>query len=309
MNYIITGQTSTGKTSRAISIALKLGADIISVDSRHVYRELNIVTGKDTDNAPFTSVEQYSVSSKQSYQIGYYELSGGVKLWGCDIVLPNEFFSAHDYIVVVSKIVRKHIKTHTPLVFVGGTYLYLSALEGKLSAKVPPDWKLRKELEAFTITELQEKLSTMNAMVFEQMNPSDRLNPRRLVRKIELLSQNGEAHPLALPTSNSNTSTVEFSNFEGYKHKNHDTCMERIAARVQQRIRDGAVNETQHLLDTYPIDSPGLNALGYQQLAAYIHGTCSLDDAITRWIQAEVSYAKRQLTFMKRDERFTWYTV
>lgn len=95
----------------------------------------------------------------------------------------------------------------------------------------------------------------------------------------------------------------------GLQHPNRESLVKAITTRVDARIEQGAIEETKQLLTKYKKTDPGLQTIGYHQLIAYLEGTLSLKDARMEWITKEVQYAKRQLTFMKRDENIHWRTI
>lgn len=175
---IITGPTSSGKTSLAVKLAKKFNAEIISADSRQIYKYMDVGTGKLPVNEREADIEKHD----------NYWLINGIKIWMYDVLTPNKFFSAYDFKIKSQEII-KDIKSRgkIPLI-VGGTGFYIDALVNKFEEINPPsDQSLetrRMELEKFSIQELQKMIPVK---VLDQMNESDKNNPRRLSRRIELI--------------------------------------------------------------------------------------------------------------------------
>lgn len=305
--HIITGQTGTGKTGKAIALARKTGADIISADSRQIYTHLTIVTGKDVGDSEYHKVDTKKLDDT-TLSIGYYVIDG-VRVWGYDLINPNDTFSSHAYVHFLSYILRNTIDAKVPPIIVGGTYLYIQHALYGFDTTVSPDWKLRKNLENTSVEDLQQMLSNIDANVLENLNQSDRNNPHRLIRKIEIAQaeddEGGERISKASPEPMLNPLS-----FTGIRFKDTATAEKQIAQRVYGRIEQGAFEETERLLDMgYSEKSPGMRTLGYTQIIEHIHGQTSYEEAVEKWIRAEIQYAKRQITFMKRDTHIAWDIV
>jgi tRNA dimethylallyltransferase len=174
----IVGPTSTGKTDLCVSLVPSLlslpgvsGVDILSADSKHVYIGEDIVTGKDT-SALLTQCDQYP---------------DRVSLFGIDMVKPDEAWSVSHFLKLATEVADHAAAQHRLLIIVGGTALYLhSLLNPPATAVVPRNESLRVEIESLSTSELQTRLQTLDAQKYAQMNHSDQLNPRRLVRAIEV---------------------------------------------------------------------------------------------------------------------------
>ncbi len=278
---IITGQTATGKTKLAVEIAKKYNGTLINFDSRHIYKYLDIVSGKDLESVKDVEFLLHSFLD------------------------PKEHFSSFEYQQKALRLIEVHKKKKV-LVFVGGAYLYIYNLLYGLDSAVEPDWKLRRELEKKTIQELQTTLKKLSVQSFKRLNNSDRSNPRRLMRKIEQAEQGIE-----VSADLKFEFTQFFKQFDiefiGLKHKGNDLLRSRIKKRVEERLKKGAIEEVQELLDQgYKDTYPGLQTIGYQQIIKHLNGELTLEDVMSEWVTKEVRYAKRQLTFMKRDPHIAW---
>lgn len=174
MMLVIYGPTATGKTALALKIAKRYNGEIVSADSRQVYRRLDIGTGK---VSPTSKVEKYKS----------YWIVDGVKIRGYDLIEPGERFSAFDFLnFAINSIIRINKQSKLPII-AGGTGFYIKALlEGLDTYGIQPNWKLRAKLEKLTTVELFQLLKKNNPKKADQMNISDRQNPRRLVRALEI---------------------------------------------------------------------------------------------------------------------------
>lgn len=284
--FVITGQTATGKTDLAVNKALEYDGEIVNADSRHVYRYLDVVTGKDSTRA--------------------FQKNIPVHLQDC--VTPDQPFSSYDFVLLaIMKIADILKRGKTPIV-VGGTYLYIQHLLYGQSIQVQPNPQLREELSQKSKEELQNMLNCLHSN--HRLNSSDWNNPRRLIRQIEIYSSVESRKPTRSVPPTHGISTMYDLNIIGLKHPNPDVARKKIQSRVEQRLKDGALDETRSLLKNgYKKTDPGLQTIGYTQLIAHLNGELSLEEAIMRWTTAEVQYAKRQLTFMKKDPYIQWTTV
>ena len=298
---VITGQTATGKTELAIKYAKKYDGELINFDSRQIYKYLDIITGKDR------------ATIKLNHLI--------VHLY--DVVKPDKYFSSYDYIKAAQKVIKDIIKRGKTPILVGGTYFYLKHLLYGFDTKVPPNFRLREKLNNKSVEDLQKMLKRLNAKSFSQMNNSDKNNPRRLIRKIEI-----EQHKKmgveeeGLPTARSRGVLFEASTggresdtgpiflYIGLRYKNKNKLRAAIKTRVEERLRQGALEEVKSLLKSgYTKTDPGLKTIGYKQIRNYLEGKITKNQAIDRWIIAEVQYAKRQYTFMKKDKNINWKII
>lgn len=292
---VITGQTATGKTSYAIHRAQNSSAEIISADSRQVYEKLNIITGKDISLDTWVLVTE-----NDSFRVGYF-VEQGIKIWGYDIVDPKAPFSSYDFVQYINFILRNTIQPGVTPIVVGGAYLYIQHLIYGIDTTAGADWNLRKQLESHSISELQQMLMDIDPNTYDNLNNSDRQNPHRLIRKIEL-AQNGQPKQKT-PIQ----PTHEVVSFEGLHFSSKDIMEARITERVHSRIEQGAFQEVENLLaQGYTAKDPGLKTPGYSQIIQYLAGTITREEALSQWITTEVQYAKRQWTFMKRNTDISW---
>ncbi len=293
---VITGQTATGKTNLALELARQNNGEIVNFDSRQLYRYLNIITGK------------YETPKRM------FKKPNNIPLWLFDIVKPNEYFSSFDYKEKVIPVIFDILKRKKTPVLVGGSYFYLKHLLYDIETEqIPANLELRKKLNNWTVDKLQQKLLENNAILFNSLNNSDRNNPQRLIRKIEISTN----QPRGLDIHSSSTITLAKKlgmknlviTILGYKFATRDKLLASIIKRVNERLKMGAVNEVKNILKKYSAGDPGLKTIGYQQIIGYINKNIALDKAVNQWIFKEIQYAKRQLTFMKKDSNIKWTTI
>jgi tRNA dimethylallyltransferase len=296
---IVTGQTATGKTKLALKLAKENNGEMVNFDSRQIYKDLDIITGKDIkSNSQFKILQ-----SIDGFDIGYYQINQ-IKIWLYDIATPNQFFSSFQYTKLAEKVVTKiKNKGKTPIL-VGGSYFYIKHFLYGFDIQVPPNPKLRKELNNKTVAQLQQMLQKISPAIFSKLNQSDRANPYRLIRKIEISLSNKSNK-----NYKTNKTNMPFS-IIGLRFADRQQLINDIKGRVEQRIKKGAFKEVEFLLKKgYQPSDPGLNTIGYKQLVNYFFGKITKEEVINQWITAEIQYAKRQYTFMKKDENIEWRNV
>lgn len=289
----IVGPTATGKTSLALWLSERLiaeqkiaGVDLISADSRQVYRELPIISGADIpDNVP----EQITIH-------------------GVGIINVDEEWSVAHFRNWALPIIEQSITAgHLPII-VGGTGLYHRHLFNLELAEQPgPDLKLRAELQILSVEALQSRLGQLSAERLVAMNDSDRQNPRRLVRAIEQVTNKRELLPIIVQQSLPN-----FKRFTIGLTDSLDHLEQKIAQRVAERWQQGAVDEVKKVmekLESTALDLPGLSATGVKEIGQYLDGQSTEEHAKQAWILREFQYAKRQLTWWKKESEVKWYQV
>ena len=278
---IICGPTASGKTSLALQLAKELKkVNILSVDSRQVYNDLDIITGKDIPN----------------------NLPKNIAIYGHNIFNPDERANLADFQRYSQAIIESSNTTHTPLIIVGGTGLYLKSLTQKLAdVSVPPNPKLREKLEKLSLIELQETLRKTNPEKLNSLNHSDFMNPRRLIRYIEISqSKTKSKHDISLQKE------ITFHWIGLLPEK--ETLKENIRNRVIARINSGAVGEVTSLQKWFPDNRLAIyTSLGVSQIIDFLAGKLTKKELIDAWTNAEVDYARRQIVWFKKQPSIVWY--
>ncbi len=287
---IICGPTATGKTGLGVKIAARVKGEIISADSRQVYRGMDIVTGKDL---PLSASAIPSHLQSSGRVLDYYMFSQ-VPVWLLDVVDPDEAFSVSDW-KDAAEIVISHLHASGKLpVVVGGTGLFIKSLTENLETlHIPPNSALRDELTSYTTADLFCLLANESPEKASSLNSSDRSNPRRLVRAIEI----------ARARSNSSRSHHPFR-YDVYRlglTAPVPDLKKRITDRVNSRILEGAESEIRFFQNRYPSDLPSMTGCGYR-----------LDlstDWQNQWAAEEHKYLKRQLTWFSKQSDIHWFDV
>jgi tRNA dimethylallyltransferase len=297
---VICGPTSTGKTTLALKLAKEFNGELISADSRQVYKGMDIGTGKDL---PKDAKIKYLWFNRY----GFYEVDG-IKIWGYDLADPRHEFSVAQYIKFTERIIPDIIKRGKLPILVGGTGLYIKAVvDGIPTASIPKNNLLRKNLEGTSVEELFEKLAQMDSFKAGEMNSSDRKNPRRLIRAIEVAMWR--------------INNVEKEKDRKKKKKDFEVLeigliapdkfiSDRIKLRVSRRVEAGIKDEVNKLLKNHVgWEAPSMTSMGYSQWRDYFEGAVDEEHVIDEWERAERAYAKRQMVWFKKDKRMIWFDI
>lgn len=289
----ILGPTSIGKTALSHHFAERFGGDILVADSRQVYQGMSIVIGKDIPpNAKWNKLQKY------------WQLQNRIKIWLTDLVQPDEEFSVSHWNKYAKQAIEQlSLNKRLPIMTVG-TGLYLRSFTGNIETlDVPPDVKLRRSLESNNVEKLYALLTESDSVRAESMNDSDRKNKRRLIRAIEVTKY--------LKTKKQrNRKTKEFNFFKVGLTAPKEIVFDRIDKRVDERLKSGALDETKRLLTHYSDwFSPAFSGVGYRYLKGYLLGKKKLDQSVKEWKVAERNYAKRQMTWFKKEPNVNWFDI
>jgi len=273
---VIVGPTASGKTKLAARLAKKFNGELVSADSRQVYRGLDIGTGKDRPK--------------------------GVKIWGYDLVRPKEEFSVGQYQKIAIKFISDIQKCGKLPILVGGTGLYVkSVLEGIPTSNIPKNKRLREVLDSLSVGDLYEKLSVIDSVKAANMNRSDKNNPRRLIRAIEVAQYRNEHKQKQIKHKKYDSMIV------GLK-VNKDKLEERIKARVKRRIQKGLQNEIRELLKKgVRWEDQSMSSLGYKEWRGCLEHQEGCSHVVDIWARNEISYAKRQMVWFKKQKNIEWF--
>jgi len=288
---IICGPTATGKTLFALEVAKKFNGEIISADSRQVYTGMDIVTGKDLPRNAQCLMSNVQWKNKR---LSYYDISG-IKIWLYDVVNPDESFNVSYWKECADLVISDiHKRNKLPIV-VGGTGLYIKSLTQNLDQiSISPNQKLREDLADKNPEYLFNYLNQLNPSLSAKINASDRHNPRRLIRAIEI----SLTSKLLV---NSQLSTIDYQLFQIGLTAPLDTLYSRIDNRVDAREALGAAEESKIILSRYDRNLPSLTASGYR---AFLDS-----NPISKWKTLEHQYARRQLTWFKKQPGIHWFDI
>lgn len=302
MNKLIfvVGPTATGKTDIAIQIAKKVNGDIIAADSRQVYKHMTIGSGKDI---PSHATQKTIEISNYQAPITIYQMPE-TTIWGYDAVYPTEDWSVANFYNYSGAVIEYlESKQRLPII-VGGTGFYFQAIiSPPASLGISPNQALRQKLAILPLEKLQDRLKKLNNEHFNKLNNSDKNNPRRLIRAIEI----------ALDTNRAKQSL-------NYQKKDYQSLWigleapnnfidQRIEERVYARLMRGFENEIDFLIKNNYLNpnAQASTATGYKEWLDYKQQKITKQDAIRQWIKAEKQYARRQKTWFKKQPNITWF--
>ncbi len=304
---IICGPTATGKTQLALQLGTKFNGELISADSRQIYKGLDVLTGKDIPKS-FTYHKSRLAFKRRT--IGYY--GNGTKLWLVDQFKRHEHFNTSYFIEIVDRVLKNiWIRKKLPIV-VGGTGLYLKAITSPLSfIHIPTDNTLRIYLEELPVIALQNELRTLDPARWLAMNRSDRYNPRRLIRAIEVarfvrLDSARRAH------SNKSVTAKPVGDLDDMLWIGLTAPIQYIETKIQARIRERLSLGVLKEVEQYNMNKHSTSRsipIGFEILSSYLSGEIPKEVTITKWFIAERQYAKRQLTWFKKQDHIHWYDI
>ncbi|MGB9637483.1 MAG: tRNA (adenosine(37)-N6)-dimethylallyltransferase MiaA [Microgenomates group bacterium] len=300
---IICGPTATGKTKLGISLAKEFNGEIVSADSRQVYRGMDVGTGKDLGESTIYNV-QFTI---KDFRIGYYKIDG-VKVWLLDVVNPDYKFNVADYKKCADLVIDDILRRGKLPIVVGGTGFYIKAvLEGIGTMGIEPDWELRERLSHCSIASLLEILTKLDPERIQRMSESDRKNPRRLIRAIEIARKGkGQSAKCKVTVESSKLDTL----FIGLTAPNK-ILYKKIDQRVEERMNMGLEDEIRGLLAKgYNFANSALGTtLAYREWQEYFEGKKTKDEVIQNWKFDEHEYSRRQMTWFRRDSRINWFDI
>ncbi|MBI6120600.1 tRNA (adenosine(37)-N6)-dimethylallyltransferase MiaA [Salegentibacter maritimus] len=281
-NYLlnIVGPTAIGKTSLAIELANRFATEIISADSRQFYKEMTIGTAvpskEELEAAKHHFIQHISI--QDTYNVGDFETEAIEKL--------DELFKERNIVIMV-----------------GGSGLYTkSVLEGldyfpEVSSEIRKDLNLKFEKEG--LTPLQNKLQELDPDYFKIV---DIENPHRLIRALEVCisSQKPYSSYLNQPKKTRNFTAISIG-----LDADRNIIYDRINKRVDIMIKEGLMEEAKNLFQKRELNA--LNTVGYKELFAYLEGNQSLETAISEIKKNTRRFAKRQLTWFKKDKETNWF--
>lgn len=276
---IITGPTASGKTAISVEIAKTLNTEIISCDSRQFYKELSIGTAKPS-STEMDGVMHHFINSHHITE----ELNAG-RFEREALPVINKLFSTHEYVVMC-----------------GGSGLFIDAISHGFDDMPNIKPNVREELRALFmaegITPLQEKLEILDPEYYEKV---DLANSQRVIRALEICLSSG------LTYTELRKGQKEKRPFEIIKFVldwPRETLYHRINQRVDIMVKNGLVNEVNSLIPHRKLNS--LNTVGYKEVFEYLDGNSTLEQAIDLIKRNSRRYAKRQLTWFRRDSSYHW---
>ncbi|MDO8435933.1 MAG: tRNA (adenosine(37)-N6)-dimethylallyltransferase MiaA [bacterium] len=272
----ILGPTSSGKSDLAVKLARKFQGEIISADSRQVYKGMDIGTGK--------------ITKKEMQGIPHYLL---------DVASPKRRFSVARYRKIALKAIDKILKNRRLPIICGGTGFYIQAvIDGIIIPEVKPDWKLREALEIESAEKLYQKLKKLDP---NRAGIIDKKNKRRLIRALEIVLKTKKPVPVF------KTNPLPYPILIIGIKKSNEKLKKLIKKRLLKRLGQGMVQEIKRLhregISWKRLDEFGLE---YRWIARFLQKKINEQEMVERLQKESEHYAKRQMTWFKRDNRVHW---
>jgi tRNA dimethylallyltransferase len=291
---VILGPTASGKSSMAIKLAKKFNGEIISVDSRQIYRDLDIGSGKVLKDSDDKFITNYQLKTKNLF------VSEGIIHHMLDIISPRTNFSAAQFKKKADRIITDILKRGKLPILCGGTGFWIQAVvDDIIYPEVKPDWELRKKLGQEPAEEIFDQLQKIDPTRAKDI---DSKNKVRLIRAIEICQSLGKVPPKIKKVS----SKYEFLQI-GIRRDKED-LHKRIESNVKKRFEQGMIDEVEELkksgLSWGKIESFGLS---YRLIPQYLRGVIETKEELLEKICIdEKNYAKRQMTWFRKDGRIIW---
>ena len=284
---VVCGPTASGKTRLAIELAKVLNGEIISADSMQIYKELNIGTAKPTvcemSGVPHFLIDIVSVASIKS----------------------DEFFNVAEYVRLANACADDIISRGKVPIVCGGTGLYIdNFINNTRFAESENDFEYRKYLDGFSSEELHDMLSEIDPKSAETIHAN---NKKRIIRALEIYKITGKTKAETDAQSRLAESEYDFVKF-GLQYSERDLLYSRIDKRVDIMIESGLLSEVENLLE-YEANIRRIGAIGYVEILDYLCGIHSFDEAVEMIKRNTRRYAKRQITWFKRDTATNWIDV
>ena len=272
---VILGPTASGKTNLSVKLADSFNTEIISGDSRQIYKNMDIGTGKD--------LYEYQINNKI---IPYHLIN---------ILKPEQNYSIHQFKKDFYSVYKEILKKNKFPILCGGSGLYLeSILLNYQIPNVPPDNNLRLRLQNESLNSLQNKLKKMDSSIYDTKY---HITKRRIIRSIEVLNQDKMKNAINLYSSINNYCVL------GIK-TDRDILLKRIKKRLNERLENGMIDEVEQLIKKgITLDRLKYFGLEYKFLGEYLFNNILFEDMVYKLNVAINRFSKRQMTFFRRMEK------
>ncbi|NLN59801.1 MAG: tRNA (adenosine(37)-N6)-dimethylallyltransferase MiaA [Deltaproteobacteria bacterium] len=282
---VIVGPTASGKTAVVHTLADEEPGSIINADSMQVYRHMDIGTAKP--------------SLQERKTLPYHLI---------DVVNPDEPFNAAIFLDMARKVIAGRRMDDRPVYVAGGTGLYVRILLGGLITGPGPDDALRKQyknmIAQFGKGYLHDLLRQRDPQAAGQINPNDAV---RMIRALEVLDLTGESI-IKKQTEHAFQANREYRYLKIGIRQERERLRQRIERRADEMIEAGLLHEVESLLAmNYGEDLKAMQSLGYRHMVRHLKGDCTLEDAVAEMKRDTWKYAKRQMTWFKRDKEILWF--
>lgn len=284
---VIVGPTAIGKTAVSIDVAKKLNGEIISADSMQIYKYMDIGTAK--------------IKKEEMEGIPHYLI---------DVVYPDEEFTVADFKHHAEKYIKQINDNKKVPIVVGGSGLYLNSIVYELKfAKIKKNEEFRLKCEElanlYGIEYLFNKLCQVDPITASNISPNDM---KRIIRALEVYHETGK--PMSYFNKDFREKTDKYNLVMIGINTDRATLYSRIEKRVDMMIQEGLIEEVQNLLNMgYSRELTSMQAIGYKEIISYLYGEIDLQEAIRILKRNTRRFAKRQLTWFKRDDRIKWIDI
>lgn len=284
---VLLGPTAVGKTSISIDLAKRLNGEIISADSMQIYKYMDIGTAK--------------ITKEEMGYIPHYMIN---------IVYPDEEFTVANFKNKAEEYIKDINHRGNIPIIVGGTGLYINSIVYKLQfTEVKPNEKFRTEnndiADKYGNNYLHNRLSEVDPVSANRINVNDR---KRIIRALEILHETGK--PMSYYNKNFRKETDEYNLVMVGLTMDRPKLYSRINSRVDIMLDEGLIEEVKMLMNMgYTKDLTSMQGIGYKEIINYLEGTMELYEAIEMLKRNTRRFAKRQLTWFRRDNRIKWVDV
>lgn len=279
---VIVGPTASGKTKVSIELAKRINGEIISADSMQVYKYMNIGTAKPTN-----------------------EERDGIKHYLLDVVLPDEKFNVAKYKNLAKEAIIEILKKGKTPIIVGGTGLYINTLVNGIDfIEIDGDIEYRNELIKRATTEgaesIHKELEAVDPIAAKSIDVN---NVRRVARALEIFKVTGKTKTeLDMESQKEVEYDYRLFGLDWERQELYD----RIDLRVDMMLEEGLVDEVKNLKEKFVLSPTAMQGLGYKEVIEYLDGNISYEEMIQKVKLETRHYAKRQLTWFRRDKRIKW---
>lgn len=284
---IIAGPTASGKTAAAVELAKRINGEVVSADSMQIYKFMNIGSAKPTP-----------------------EEMGGIPHYMIDIIYPFQDFSVALYRKLAGEVIDNIISRGKVPIVAGGTGLYINSLTYPMDfTQTAEDKDYRNYLCQLANEKgneyLHSLLKDIDPESYERLFPNDR---KRVIRALEVYKHTGKT--ISQYQAESKNKPIEYNIAYIGLTMDRQKLYDRINLRVDKMFEQGLVDEVKSLYNMgYNTDMPSMQAIGYKELFDYFNSLCTLQEAKDNIKQNSRRYAKRQLTWFRRDERIHWVEI
>jgi len=273
---VILGQTASGKSDLAVKIAKRIKAEIISADSRQVYKNMDIGSGK--------------ITKEEMQNIPHYLL---------DVASPKKRFTVSRYQIMAKEAIDKILKKNKIPIICGGSGFYIqTVIDGITIPEVKPDYSLRKKFERMTTQELFSKLKQLDRKRAENI---DKKNRRRLIRSLEILIKTKK--PIPSLKNNPLPYPVLIIGIKKEKEELRKLIKKRLLKRLKQGMVQEAINLHKSGISWQRLEEFGLE---YRLIARYLQKKITYKEMLEQLQKETEQFAKRQMTWFKKDKRLNW---